>query len=205
MTDVGANKHQAVAYPKDPLEWYVEPASCVQQLADAIDFGSDMIWDPSCGRGTILDVFAERGHQVVGSDVVDRKPRHRRFYLGNFLRATKAPTPPPGCRLTIVNNPPFSHAAAFMHHAIHTMPVHRAAFIVPLEFLCSKGRFRLFTQTPPSHVAFCSERPSMPPGAMVQDMGAKAFRGGKSDFVWIVFTAPHRWKTQALWLRPSDY
>lgn len=200
----GQNKRQVVAYPKDPLEWYVEPRSCVEQLAAAIDFGNDLIWDPSCGRGTILDVFAERGHEVVGSDVVDRNPRHRRFYRGNFLEVTKHPTPQ-GRALSIVNNPPFSRAAEFMHRSVHMMPARRAAFIVPLEFLCSKGRFRMFTQTPPSHVAFCSERPSMPPGAMVADMGDKAFRGGKSDFVWIVFTAPHRWKTQALWLRPSDY
>lgn len=204
MTDAGRNKHQAIAYPKDPLEWFVEPRSCVEQLASAIDFGEDLIWDPSCGRGTILDVFADRGHQVVGSDVVDRKPRHRRFYVGNFLNATKWPSPG-GRSLSIVNNPPFSRAAEFMHQAIHTMPIRRAAFIVPLEFLCSKGRFRLFTSTTPSHVAFCSERPSMPPGAMVADMGDRAFKGGKSDFVWIVFTAPHRWRTQALWLRPSDY
>lgn len=204
MTLTGSNKHQAEAYPKDPLEWYIEPRSCVEQLANAIDFGDDLIWDPSCGRGTILDVFAERGHHVVGSDVVDRHPRHKRFYRGNFLQVTKAPTSG-GRPLSIVNNPPFSQAAKFIHRTLSMMPIRRAAFIVPLEFLCSKGRFNLFTRTPPSHVAYCSERPSMPPGAMVEDMGAKAFKGGKSDFVWIVFTAPHRHRTESIWLRPSDF
>jgi len=204
VTLTGANKRQETAYPKDPLEWYVEPRWCVEQIADAIDFGNDLIWDCSCGRGTILDVFADRGHQVIGSDVVDRKPRHRAFYRGNFLNVTKTPTPTRG-GLSIVNNPPFSRAAEFMHKAVNLTEVRRAAFIVPLEFLCSKGRHRLFTTTTPSHVAFCSQRPSMPPGAMVEDMGAKAFTGGKSDFVWIVFTAPHRWRTQAIWLRPTDH
>lgn len=205
MTDAGRNKYQDAEYEKDPHEWYIEPRSCVEQLADAIDFGDDLIWDPSCGRGTIPSVFLERGHSVVGSDIIDRyRPgRPFRFYPGNFLAARTWPKAPPGKRLSIVNNPPFTKAADFMHRALNMIPIHRAAFIVPLDFLCGQSRFGFFTHWTPSHIALCSERPSMPPGNLVSALGDRAFKGGKSNFVWIVFTAPHRWKTQTIWLRPS--
>lgn len=201
MTDVGRNKHQGTEYAKDPLEWYVQPRSCVEQLARAVDFGDDLIWDCACGSGGILDVFKDRGHDTIGSDVVDRHARHR-FYRGNFLAVTTWPKPT-GKALSIVCNPPFTKAAEFMHRAVGMIPCRRAAFIVPLEFLCSQGRFQFFQRNPPTHIAYCSQRPSMPPGAMVADMGDKAFRGGKADFVWIIFTPGHTGATRSIWLRPD--
>jgi hypothetical protein len=195
------NKRQAQAYPKDPLEWYVQPRFCVEQLADAVDFGESLIWDPACGSGGILDVFKDRGHDTVGSDVVDRNARHR-FYRGNFLQVTTAPKPT-GRALDIVCNPPFTKAGAFMHRAISFVPCRMAAFIVPLEFLCSQGRFQFFKRNPPIIIAYCSQRPSMPPGAMVEDMGDRAFKGGKGDFVWIIFAPGHVGPTRSIWLRPS--
>ena len=202
----GPNKHQDESYEKDPLEWYVQPRACVEQLANFLDFGNDLIWDPAVGSGGILDVFKDRGHEVIGSDVVDRHtPGGHRFYVGNFLQVSKWPSPPLGKRLSIVCNPPFSRAAEFMHRAVYMMPIHRAAFLVPLDFLCAQSRYRFFTSSTPSHTLFCSERPSMPPGGLVSALGDKAFKGGKSNFVWVCFCAPHKWKTQAAWLRPTGY
>jgi hypothetical protein len=201
-----ANKHQADGFEQDEHGWYREPPFPVEQLFDAVDFGDDLIYDPSCGIGNILDVAKTRGHPTIGSDIVTRGARHR-FYRGNFLNLTRWPTMPDR-RLSIVNNPPYNvppgAAESFIHKAIDAVPFHRAAFLLPIEFLCGVGRYqRLFSKTPPSHVVYCSQRPSMPPGAEIEALGDKAFKGGKADYCWIIFTAggPHR--TESRWLHPS--
>ena len=49
-----------------------------------VDFGDDLIYDPCCGGGNILDVAKRYGHPTIGSDVIDRNPRHK-FMRGNIL------------------------------------------------------------------------------------------------------------------------
>jgi hypothetical protein len=201
--------------PRDPYNWYREPRSSVDQLFDAMSFGNDLIWDPCCGSANILDVAQDRGHPTIGSDVIDRhKPRPHRFYRGNFLELTRWPKMP-GRRLSIVSNPPYGRQGGYasisneiIHRALHMIPFHRAAFLLPIEFLCSSGRYAFFQNFKPSHVAYCSERPSMPPGALVSALGDDAFDGGMADYCWIIWTAPdgggpHRWRTESIWLRPS--
>lgn len=204
-----ANKHQAEGYAQDEHGWYREPPFPVEQLFDAIDFREGLVWDPFCGVGNILDVARARGHETIGSDIVQRGSRHR-FYRSNFFTSTKWPTHPRGGPLHIVSNPTYNvppgAALRAMLHAIETVPFDRAAFLVPLEFVCGQTRYEeLFAKHPPSHVAFCSQRPSMPPGAEVERLKALGddFKGGKVDFVWIVWTDGGPYRTQALWLRPD--
>ena len=211
-------KRQAEKAPRDPHGWYVEPRSAVEQLADAIDFGDSVIWDPSCGGGTIPSVFEDRGHIAIGSDIVERPRWFRgsswRFYPGNFLNLTKWPTPPGGRKLSIVCNPPYNEPIAgiaemFVHRALNMGEENphffRAAFILPIEFACSQGRYeRLYSKRPPSHVCFYSERPSMPPGQVLRDRGEDARGGGMADYVALVWTAGGPYRTEALFLKPSN-
>lgn len=201
-----ANKHQAEGYEQDEHGWYKEPPSCVEQLFDAVPFKDGMIWDPSCGSGNILDVAKRRGFDTVGSDIVQRGARHP-FYRQNFLTSTKWPSPRRGV-LNIVNNPPFNvppgAALSFIEKALDMVPFDRAAFLVPIEFACGQERYsRLYTKHPPSHVAFCSQRPSMPPGKEVEALGDMAYKGGKADFIWLIFSAGGPYRTEAIWLKPD--
>jgi len=200
------DKHQAEAYAPDPHGWYQEDRSCVEQLFDAIEFGDDLIWDPSCGTGNILNVARDRGHPVVGSDIIMRGCRHE-WFRANFLTQTKYPRCA-GRRLSIVCNPPFNtppgSGLAFMLRAIEHVPFRRAAFVVPLAFLCGQDRYDdLFSKHRPSHVAYCSQRPSMPPGTFLEEHGEESRKGGKNDFVWIVFSAGGPYRTESIWLKPD--
>ncbi len=209
---MAANKHQAEAYAPDPHGWYREPVGCVEQLfrvrtpsGDPL-FGNARIWDPACGVGNILDVAKRRGHATLGSDIVQRGARHQ-FFRGNFLHATRFPTSD-DLPLAIVTNPPFNTppgiALRFILKTIEEVPFWRAAFLVPIEFACGQGRYRdLFAKHPPSHVCFLSQRPSMPPGTAVGDLGDDAFKGGKADFVWIIWTDGGPYRTECLWLAPD--
>ena len=206
---------KAGQYPRDPHNWYREPRSTVEQLADVrlpngdTLFGDDLIFDPCCGKGNVLDVFKSRGHRTVGSDIIDRHPRHD-FHQSNVLHRTTWPRVA-GKPLSIVTNPPYgkqdgyrSIGSDIVHRIINLAPFRRAAFLLPIEFLCGQDRFGMYQRWKPSHVAYCSERPSMPPGAMVEDMGDAAYTNGMADYCWIIWTAPHGWRTESIWLRPSD-
>lgn len=198
---------KAAAYPRDPFDWYRETPASVDALFDAIDFRDSLIYDPSCGKGNTLDRAKLRGFETVGSDIVERGARHK-FFRGNFLQATRFPVPHDR-PLSIVCNPPYGYiegiAESFIHKALDCVPFYRAAFLLPIEFACSQGRYRrLYSKRRPSHVCFLSERPSMPPGAAIEDLGSAAYTGGMADYIWLIWTAggPHR--TEALFLPPSE-
>ena len=196
------------AYPRDPFGWYVEPTRCVEQLFDLIDFGDEVIWDPSCGRGTILDVARRRGHHTFGSDLVDRwRPGGHPFVTLDFLRAVHGPR---GAPFSIVNNPPYNEpepgiAEKFIRHAHKLGGWHRSAFLVPVSFQCSEGRYRLFVEDcRPSHVISLMERPSMPPGAMLEARGESCRGGGMEDYCWLVFTRGYRGDAAHLFAKPTN-
>lgn len=196
-------------YPRDPLGWYVEPESAVEQLFDCVDFGTDTIWDPSCGRGTILDVARRRKHRTIGSDVVDRfRPGGHHFYRWDFLKGGGSPV---GLfsRFSIVNNPPYNDpepmiAEQFVLHALEIGGWRRAAFLVPIEFQCGQRRYeRIYSRHNPSHVISLMERPSMPPGQMLEEVGETCRKGGMQEYIWLVFTEGGPWRTEHLFARPS--
>lgn len=211
MVNRPAGGARSIKHPREPYDWYCEDQPPVRQLFERISFADpggppDMIWDPSCGRGNILDVAKQFGHPTVGSDIIDRHPRHT-FQRGNFLLRGKPPLCP-GRALSIVNNPPYSYiegiAESFIRKALE-YPIRRAAFLLPIAFLASAERWRFFDREfRPSHIAILSERPSMPPGSTVT--AATEFKGGMADYVWIIYTAGngHRWRTETIFLKPDS-
>lgn len=205
MVNRPAGGARSERYEREPYDWYCENEKPVRQLMDALDFGDDLIWDPSCGRGNILDVAKGRGHPTFGSDIIDRHPRHK-FQRGNFLLISKPPSPKDRA-LSIINNPPYSYvpdiAESFIRKALD-MPIRRAAFLLPIAFLSSQERWRFFREEfKPSHIAILSERPSMPPGSTVNEY--TEFKGGMADYVWVIYSSGngHRWRTETIFLRPD--
>ncbi len=209
---------KGATYDRDPLGWYVEERATVAQLADAISFEvegvPDLIWDPCCGGGMVLDVMSERGHEVVGSDVVDRPKwtpatfANGRFYRSNFLLSTRWPSAP-GKRLSILSNPPYNEprkgiAFEIVYRTLNSIPFHRAAFIVPIEFLTGQTRYaELWSRFPPSHVCIYCERPDMPPGELYAALGEEARGGGMQDYCAVVWTAGGPYRTETIFLRPT--
>ena len=190
---------RAAPYERATDDWYVEPYWCVDQLADAIVFEErTVIWDPGCGRGTIPDAFRAKGFTAFGSDIVDRGASH---FLGAYdVLADTRPGHLAGfLDVSAVTNPPFKIAEAIVRSLL-AKPLRRVAILQQLSFLASQGRQSLFTDYPPSDVLVLSQRPSMPPGHMIADMGDRAFRGGTTDFCWIVWTRPHDRETRTRWL-----
>ncbi len=213
---------------RHPYDWYVEPEWTVRQLQAALgNFRAELhagetIWDPACGLGTVggafadLEAFTHSGRfdlRIELSDIVDNVDSERLvgarwvFRSADFLELKQAPA-----RCSIVCNPPYSYkpniAELFAWQALGLVERcggQRVCLLVPIKWLASQGRHKLFTKAPPAAVLFLTQRPSMPPGDLIQAMGNRAFRGGMVDYCWVVWdlrswTEPG--STRTIWLPP---
>lgn len=212
-------KRAGKTYPPDPHQWYREPRSSAVQafrsLAHLFGPSGSIVWDCCTGSGNLLDVARENGFQTFGSDIVDRgaAARHQ-FLLGDFLQMRALPFRPPfGARVSIVCNPPYGRVGGvanmgekFVQHALGKFGsvVDAMAFILPIEFIASVGRYwKIYEKRPPSAFAVFCERPSMPPGAMVEELGEAAFSGGMADYCVLVWSR-HYAGSDLLFIRPDN-
>lgn len=214
MVNRPAGKNTAKRWDRAPYDWYCESPRVVEQLMHGVDFtteaGPDLIWDPCCGRGNILDVAKRYGHPTIGSDVIDRHPRHK-FIRGNVLSQIPRMPVYDGRPTSIICNPPYSYEPDIAERIISTclerFNLRRAAFIVPIAFLASQDRWKankFAGQWKPSHTCIYRERHTMPPGHLMETMESP-FEGGMADYAAVVFTRPHRWRTETVWLSPGHY
>lgn len=213
MVNRPAGGPRSKQWERAPYDWYCESPRVVEQLVHGLDrhgvsFDDDLIWDPCCGRGNVLDVMKAYGHFTHGSDVVDRHARHA-FTRGNVLQLSRLPTLP-GRATSIMSNTPYSYepdiAERVISHCLDTFPARRFAFILPIAFLASQDRWQAsrLLKHRPSHVCFYRERHTMPPGHLIDQMESP-FQGGMADYCAVVWTRPHRWRTEAIWLPPGRF
>lgn len=224
----------AHADDRHPWDWYIDETWCTDALVRTLGFEAfdgQHIHDPCCGRGTIPHYFDQYGFSASGGDVEDRRGAYGfpvgdwRFAVHDFYRIATLPPafvglPPaqaelPRRKLSIVFNPPYtlqdnriirgltSHMVA---RAI-SLATHKVCVLVPSKWLSSDQRYQLFQRHMPAAIIMLMERPSMPPGHLIGDMGGNAFRGGKADYCWVVFdnqveTAPG--ETHIFFVAPRD-
>lgn len=214
MVNRPAGADRAKKWERSPYDWYRESPRAVEQVfaglaAHGVSFNDDLIWDPCCGAGNVLDVAKRYGHQTFGSDVVDRHPRHR-FARGNILTQVRSMPRVEGKATSIITNPPYSYerdiAEKIISRVLETFPVRRAAFILPIAFLASQDRWSStqLLRWRPSQVGIYRERHTMPPGHLIDQM-ERPYEGGMADYCVIVFTRPHRHRTELVWLPPGHH
>lgn len=103
------------------------------------------IWEASCGRGAIVRVLREAGHEVLATDWRDYHWDGQDAAHFNFMHQTELPMQGIDA---IVQNPPFSRAAEFTKKSIELCPL--VYMLLPLRFLeagnekTEAGRARLF-------------------------------------------------------------
>ena len=209
MSNRPAGGARSKRWERSDYDFYREPPWLAEQIFDELTFGErdalDLIYDPCCGTGNILDIAKQRGHPTIGGDIIDRHPRHR-FSRGNILTNQTIPSAPPGRSISVVTNPPYSYepdiAEKIIRRVLDVVPTRRAAFILPIAFLAGQNRWRFFSRDlRPSHVLICSQRPTMPPGNLIDEM-VSPFEGGMADYVVLVWSHPHKFRTECRWLQP---
>ena len=132
-------RHESDFYPTPP------PATRALMAAEPL---SGPIWEPACGDGAISDVLME-AHPTISTDLYDRG--HGESGV-DFLATQHLLAP------TIVTNPPFRHAQAFIQHAID-LGAKKHCWLLRLAFLEGKRRHdELFAHHRPARIFVFSRR-----------------------------------------------
>lgn len=196
---------ELTALPKDtkrhPWDWYVEEEWVTHRLIDVLDLDHDVTYlDPFCGRLHIPQALAARGFKhVYGTDLFARDPGHCLFLGEHDFLGVQRHLLEASDRLSIIMNPPFSYqdgrlvrglAEKCIRQAL-AIATHKVCALLPLKWLASEGRYRLFTEHTPVGVWIMCERPSMPPGNLIEQLGANAYDHGKIDYMWVVWDKQH--------------
>ena len=90
------------------------------------------IWEPAAGRGAIVNVLRDHGHEVIASDICDYG--FELHFVRDFLAVMKAP---PGVEC-VLTNPPFRIITEFVAHALDLCP--RVIMLARLAFVESERR-----------------------------------------------------------------
>jgi hypothetical protein len=112
------------------LDLYETPDVAVEALL-RVEKIPHRVWEPAAGRGAIVRVLRDRGHDVIASDVFDYGGLD---FVADFLAQERMPD---GCE-AIVTNPPFQIANEFVAHALDLCP--HVVMLLRLAFLESERR-----------------------------------------------------------------
>lgn len=111
---------------------YESPLEAVTTLQRCFSLPS-LIWEPACGPGAIVRPLRAAGHHVIATDLVDYGLEDSTAGV-DFLMERSAPD---GAR-TIVTNPPYKLADAFVRHSLALCD--EAIMLLRLAYLEGAGR-----------------------------------------------------------------
>jgi len=168
----------------DSLDYFPTPPWATRALIDlvlfealSIDVKDAIAWEPACGEGHIAEVLSEYFREVVAGDIHDYGyGEHVVDFLACEQLARKEDAD------WIITNPPFAEKSeAFLLHALKLAQVGVAMF-VRLQWLETEGRYeRVFSQFPPTLIAFFAERVNLCKGRWDPE-GATA-----TAYIWLIW------------------
>jgi hypothetical protein len=173
------------------LDFYATPPEATRALLKHERL-PHALWEPHVGMGAIAEVLLDAGHAVFATDVEYRGYAHQ-SHTCDFLKTTRAPDNVDG----IVMNPPFSHAALHVQHALTMCPY--VVALLRLQFLeagnekTEAGRARLF----------CLDRGHLARVLVFRErlplMHREGWTGNRSTntvaFAWFIFDGDHNGQT----------
>ncbi len=162
---------------REENDWYVEDEAVTQCLIEKERFFGYTLCDPCCGQQNILKVFSETPSDITGvqdlegMDIVKRPCPHEAVYnvtgrkpnirIQNFLEYSG-----PKQWDSIVCNPPFKDAQAFIEKALSVTRFKVCAFL-RLAFLEGKGRQAFYEAHPLTRLWVSRGRAKITPGSFM--------------------------------------
>lgn len=157
MTGTGMQRAVGFSNPekRHPDDFYETPEIATEELLKREKFPGG-IWEPACGAGAISKVLSRHGYFVVGSDI--RKDNIGGDYPGLDFLEHEFPGQCPSPK-SIITNPPFSLALAFILRSLREPGVEKIAMFCRIQLLESQERYtELWSKYPASRVYIFSKR-----------------------------------------------
>lgn len=145
---MGASSHTDAEREKN--DYYATDPIAIDILFSAEDFPG-LIWECACGEGHLSERIKKYNPDVFSTDLIDRG-----YGFGGIDFLTNS-----GVYQVkhIITNPPFKYATEFTYRGIDLLPQDgKLALFLPLRFLESKERKKLFTLYPPKVLYVSSSR-----------------------------------------------
>ena len=145
------------------------------------------IWECACGEGHLAEVFAKVGKLGSATDLIDRGYGHGGY---DFLSRDWE------WDGDIVTNPPYKYAREFIEKSLASIKVGRkVCMFLKLNFLESKGRKQLFTDTPPKTVWVISSRLNCAKNGDFETFGTNS----AAAYAWFVWEKGYTGNTTLKW------
>lgn len=144
---LGASNH--TDHERAKHDFYATEPKAVLELMKVEKF-EGTIWENCCGMGHLSEPMIKAGYNVVSTDLIDRG-----YGTGNvdFFKCDK----PLGDN--IVTNPPYSMALEWVEHSLDLLPIgKKLALFLPIQFLESDKRAKLFKERPPVRIWVATNR-----------------------------------------------
>jgi hypothetical protein len=164
---------------------YETPAEAVHALLRVESF-PEIVWEPACGPGAIVQVLRSVGHRVYATDLVNHGCPDSESGI-DFLMEHGAPT----YIGAIVTNPPFKLAGEFVAHALQ-LGVPKVAMLLRLAFLESERRRAILDGGLLARVHVFRNRLPM----MHRDGWDGPRASSSLSFAWFVWGSTHRGPTE---------
>ena len=150
---------------------------------------SETIWECAAGEGHLSEVFVEKGHTVLSTDLIDRG-----YGTGgvDFLECNNI------FDGDIITNPPYKYAKEFVYKALELVPDGRkVCMFLKLQFMEGKARKLLFEKYPPKTIYVSSSRLLCAKNADFN--GMRAGGGSAVAYAWYVWEKGFNGDTIVKW------
>ena len=146
MSCLGA--HNWSTHEREKHDYYATDPKAIIELLKVEEFKN--VWECACGEGHLAKVLAEKGLLGRASDLIDRGYGENR---GDFLLEDDV------WNGDIITNPPYKYALQFITTSLKLVnDGAKVAMFLRVQFLESRGRYKLFTTTPPKTIYVFSGR-----------------------------------------------
>jgi ParB-like chromosome segregation protein Spo0J len=160
---------------------YPTPAWATEALLERETFGKS-VWEPACGQGAMSEVLKRAGYQVRSSDLIDRGYGEVEDFLQSHYIAQ-----------SIVTNPPFKLAEAFVKKALQ-QATYKVAHFLPLTFLEGARRYSLLSESPLKTLYVFSTRVNLYKIADANN------GNGRAAFAWYAWKTNYRGRPTIEWI-----
>lgn len=159
----------------------------------------DNVWEPAAGFHKIANVLREYDYNVFTSDIYDWSSKTH--VIKDFMKWNALPKRFDGKPVTILTNPPFKHAQAFVEQSMKLLSKgDKLCLLLRVQFLEGQKRYAMFERFPPRRIWIFSFR--LPYMRRFLYHGKET--GSTLAFAWFVFVKGYSGATEVKWIGKPD-